>query len=103
MKKSLAAPSPSGTQLQRSEPVAVVPSTPTGASCSRETVTVLSAMLFSLFYHTLSSDVMALSMIQAKRLALKDGVTEEKFLEVMEHIQKTWQVQRDRNPLSGLF
>lgn len=101
--KSLPAPSPTGTQLQPSEPVAVVPSIPTELNCSRETVTVLSAMLFSLFYYTLSSDVMSLSMRQAKDLALKDGVTEEKFEEVMEHIKKTWQVQKNRNPLSGLF
>lgn len=101
--KSLPAPCPTGTALQLSEPVAVVPATPTELSCSRETVTVLSAMLFSLFFHTLSRDVMELSMMQAKNIALKDGISEERFNEIMAKVKAGWEQQRNRNPLKCLF
>jgi len=63
----------------------------------------MSAMLFSLFYHTLSPDVMELSMMQAKDLALRDGVTEEQFDKVMAHIKSTWKQQRARNPIVSMF
>lgn len=101
--KSLPAPSQTGTALQPLEPGAVVPATPTELSCSRDTVTVLSAMLFSLFFHTLSPDVMELSTMQAKSLALKSGVPEERFNEIMEQVKKGWEQQRNRNPLKCLW
>jgi hypothetical protein len=100
---SLLAPSQSGGQLQPSEQAVVHQGTQIELRCSEEAVTVLSAMLFSLFYHTLSPDVMELSTMQAKSLALKKGVSEEKFNEIMAQVKKGWEQQRNRNPLKCLW
>ena len=93
----------SGTLLPPLEQAVAVRSTPTGLPCSRETVIVLTAFLYSLFGYTLSSDVMFLATLQAKTEALKMGVSEKQFEQIRKTVLANWLKNRNNNPLSCMF
>lgn len=101
--KSSPVPSRNGGPPRPSVQAVAVRSTPTGLDCSRETVIVLTAFLYSLFGYTLSGDVMVLSALQAEQEAKKMGVSKEDFDRIKKAILENWLKNRNANPLSGMF
>lgn len=97
------APSLNGGPLRPSEQVAVPQEIPTGLECSEQTVTVLVAILHALFRNTLSSDVMALSLMTAEDTAIKRGVPEAEFRRIASQVHREWLAERNKNPLVSMF
>ena len=88
---------------RRSGRAVAVRATQTALDCSPKTVVVLTALLYSLFHHTLSSDVIFLSLLRAKDEALKMGVSEQEFEQIKKVLVENWAKQRNANPLSCMF
>lgn len=99
----LPAPSQNGGRLQPLEQAVARQGIPTGFGCSEETVRALTALLIGISGQTLCGDAMYLGMLQAKSLALENGVTEKEFDRVAKLVLVDWRRKRSQNPLSGMF